>query len=260
VAAKVPEITAMFWVIKLLSTGMGEAMSDALGDKSVPLAAFVGFFGLLLALRIQLRTRTYRAAAYWFAVMMVAVFGTMIADAIHDGSGLGYDVTTTLFAVIVAVVFYRWRRVEGTLSIHTIVTRRRERFYWAAVLATFTFGTAAGDFTATSLNIGYFPSACLFIGVIMIPALAWWRGWINPILGFWAVYVLTRPIGASFADWFSKPHKISGLDLGDPTVSLVALAIFIVLVGYVAVTKRDIQGAPDVSPPHASALTRTIEV
>jgi uncharacterized membrane-anchored protein len=240
-AAKVPEITVMFWVLKLLTTGMGEAMSDALGQKSVPLAAVVGIFGMWLALYLQLRTRTYRAVNYWFAVAMVAVFGTMVADGIHDGAGIGYAATTPMFALIVAVIFYRWRKTEGTLSIHSIVNRRRERYYWGAVLATFALGTAAGDLTAYKLNWGFFPSAALFAGIIAIPAIAWSRRWVNPILGFWAAYVVTRPLGASFADGFSKPQ--SGLNLGDPTVSLVALAIFIVLVGYVAITKRDSQAA-----------------
>src|ERR1700749_1356777 len=131
VRTKVPEITAVFWVLKLLTTGMGEAMSDAMGQKSVPVAAAVGIFGMWFALWLQLRQSEYKAPYYWFAVMMVAVFGTMAADGIHDGAGIGYSVTTPLFAVITALIFWRWYRIEGTRSIPSIDTRRRQRYYWA---------------------------------------------------------------------------------------------------------------------------------
>jgi uncharacterized membrane-anchored protein len=247
-AAKVPEITVMFWVIKILTTGMGEAMSDALGQRSVPLAGAVGVFGLAYALWLQFRVREYRAPVYWFAVMMVAVFGTMVADGLRDGASLPYSVTTPFFAMVVAAVFWRWYRSEGTLSIHSIVTRRRETYYWAAVLATFALGTAAGDLTAIQFNLGFLSSVVLFAVVIAVPALAWWRSALNPILAFWSAYVVTRPLGASFADWFSKPHAQTGLDAGDATVSLIALAVFVVLVAYVAITKNDIQDTAAAHP------------
>jgi uncharacterized membrane-anchored protein len=246
-AAKVPEITLLFWVIKVLTTGMGESMSDFLGQKSVPLAGAIGIFGVIYALRLQLRTREYRAPIYWFAVMMVAVFGTMAADGVHDGASLPYSVTTPFYAVVTAAIFFFWFRSEGTLSIHSINTRRRENYYWAAVLSTFALGTAAGDLTAISLHIGFFGSAVLFAGVIAVPALAWWRLNLNPIVAFWAAYIVTRPLGASFADWFGKPHLQTGLGLGDGPVSGIALIFFVALVAYFAVTKGDIQG------PHASA-------
>jgi len=240
---KVPEITAIFWVLKLLTTGMGEAMSDFLGDKSVPIAAAIGIFGLWFAIWLQMRQREYRAPIYWFAVMMVAIFGTMAADGIHDGASIPYAVTTPLFGLIMAAIFLLWYRSEGTLSIHSITTRRREGFYWATVLATFALGTAAGDLTATPLKLGFFPSALLFISVILIPAIGWWRFNLNPIVAFWFAYIVTRPIGASFADWFSKPPAITGLGLGDGAVSGLALIVFVVLVAYVAITKRDVQSA-----------------
>ena len=246
-AAKVPEIALIFWVLKLLTTGMGEAMSDFLGQHSVPLAAAIGIFGLTFALWLQLRSSEYRAPVYWFAVMMVAIFGTMAADGIHDGASIPYSVTTPLFAVAVAAVFWFWYRSEGTLSIHSITTRRREVYYWAAVMGTFALGTAAGDLTATSLHLGFFGSVILFAVLISIPALGWRRGWFNPIVAFWAAYILTRPLGASFADWFSKPHAITGLGLGDGTVSLLALIVFVILVAYVATTKRDRQRQPELA-------------
>jgi uncharacterized membrane-anchored protein len=254
---KVPEIIVLFWVLKLLTTGMGEAMSDFLGKESVLLAGAVGIFGLWFALWLQLRQREYRAPIYWFAVMMVAIFGTMAADGVHDGASLSYAVTTPLCALIVAGVFFLWHRSEGTLSIHSITTRRRESFYWIAVLATFALGTAAGDLTAISLKIGFFDSVLLFAAIIAIPALGWWRFNMNPIFAFWFAYIVTRPLGASFADWFSKPTAQTGLSLGDGTVSAIALVAFIALVAYVALTKCDVQGdpryeaAPHLHPHHA---------
>ena len=243
-AVKVPEITLIFWVLKLLTTGMGEAMSDFMGQHSVPIAGAVGILGLAFALWLQFRTPEYRAGTYWFAVMMVAVFGTMMADGIRDGAGISYSVTTPLFAAVVAVIFFCWYRSEGALSIHSINTRRREAFYWSAVLATFALGTAAGDLTAYSLNLGFWASAVLFAVVFAIPAIGWWRFDLNPIVAFWAAYIVTRPLGASFADGFSKPTS-GGLGWGDGTVSAIALVVFIALVAYVAVTKRDLQPGRD---------------
>jgi len=239
-AVKVPEITLIFWVLKLLTTGMGEAMSDFMGQHSVPIAGAVGIFGLAVAMWLQFRAPEYRAPVYWFAVMMVAVFGTMAADGIRDGAGISYSVTTPLFAAFVAATFFAWYRSEGTLSIHSITTRRREAFYWTAVLGTFALGTAAGDLTAYTLHLGFWTSAVLFAVVFALPAIGWWRLNLNPVIAFWAAYVVTRPLGASFADGLSK-HAGGGLGLGDGTVSAVALVVFIALVAYVAVTKRDVQ-------------------
>ncbi len=239
-ATKVPQIAAAFWVLKLLTTGMGEAMSDAMGQKNVPIAAAIGIFGLWFALWLQLRQREYRAPYYWFAVMMVAIFGTMAADGIHDGASIPYAVTTPAFALITGLIFLFWYRSEGTLSIHSVDTRRREKFYWAAVLGTFALGTAAGDLTAYQLNLGFWPSAVLFAGIFAVPALGWWKLNWNPIFAFWFAYVITRPLGASFADGFSKPTN-GGLNLGDPTVSLFAFVVFAALVTWITVTKRDVQ-------------------
>ncbi|HEX3803925.1 MAG TPA: hypothetical protein VHV75_13885 [Solirubrobacteraceae bacterium] len=240
-ATKVPEITLMFWVIKLWTTGMGEATSDFLGDHSIVIAAVLGISFTLLALRLQLRQEEYRAGYYWFVVAMIAVVGTMIADAIHDGLSIPYSFTTAGFGVITAVIFWRWYRSEGTLSIHTINTRRREWFYWVTVFFSFALGTAAGDLTATSLNLGFLDSIFLFSGIMLIPLIGWWKlGW-NPIFTFWFAYVDTRPIGASFSDWFSKPHSITGLNFGDGPTALVGWIVFLVFVVAVALTKHGIQ-------------------
>jgi uncharacterized membrane-anchored protein len=239
---KVPEVTVMFWVLKLLTTGMGESMSDFLGNDINPaVAAAVGIGGFWLALRLQLCQSEYRAPYYWFTVMMVAIFGTMAADGIHDGIGIGYDLTTPLFALITAAIFLWWYRTEGTLSIHEINSPRRERFYWLAVLGTFALGTAAGDLTASQINIGFLNSVWLFAGIILIPLIGCWRLGFNPIFAFWFAYIDTRPFGASLSDWVSKPSNITGLNFGDGHTSAVALAIFLALVAWVTVTRFDVQ-------------------
>jgi len=251
-AAKVPEITALFWVIKILTTGMGESFSDYLGNGNLVIAGIVLVGGFAFALWLQFHVRRYLAPVYWFAVMMVAVFGTAAADLLHVVVGVPYYASTTLYAVAVAVLFLLWKRSEGTLSIHSITTRRRETFYWLTVLATFALGTAAGDLTATSMHLGFFPSAVLFAVLILIPLVAWKRG-LNPVGAFWFAYVLTRPLGASIADWVGKPPAITGLGVGDGTVSAVATLAIAVLVAGVAITRRDIQPPllPSVpQPPH----------
>jgi uncharacterized membrane-anchored protein len=249
-AAKVPEITALFWIIKILTTGMGEATSDYLAKTSVVLAGAAGLAGFALAMWLQFRVRRYVAAVYWFAVVMVAVFGTMAADGLHVELGIPYIGSTLIYAVAVAVIFWLWHRSEGTLSIHSIVTRRREAFYWLTVLATFALGTATGDLTATTLHLGYLPSGLLFAGLILIPALAWWKFGMNEIVAFWFAYVLTRPLGASFADYLSKPRAITGLNLGDGPVAAVATVIIALLVAYVAIARNDIQPTADgLAPP-----------
>jgi uncharacterized membrane-anchored protein len=251
-APKVPQITLLFWIVKVLTTGMGESMSDFMGQKSVPIAGAVGVLGFALAMRLQLRARRYSAPVYWFAVLMVAVFGTMVADGIRDGAGLSYAVTTPLFALCVAAVFYLWHRSEGTLSIHSITTPRRERFYWAAVLGTFALGTAAGDLTAISLHLGFAASVVLFGALIALPALAWSRGWLNPIAAFWLAYILTRPLGASFADWLGKSHGQTGLGWGDGTVTGLALVAYVALVAYLTASGREVQQSPVFLRPQAA--------
>jgi uncharacterized membrane-anchored protein len=253
ILTKVPEITIVFWVLKLLSTGMGEVMSDYAGSVSTTYGAVVITGAFAIAMWLQLRQRSYRAPCYWFAVAAIAVFGTMVADGIHADVGVPYAVTTVAFALITAAIFAVWYRSEGTLSIHSIDTRRRELFYWAAVLGTFALGTAAGDFTATTLNLGFLNSILLFAAVIAVPAIGWWRLDMNPIFGFWFAYVVTRPLGASFADWFSKPTSITGLGLGNGAVSLLALIVFVPIVAWVAITKLDVQAGRGPRPHHHGA-------
>ncbi len=236
--SQVPEITVAFWITKVLTTGMGESTSDYLVQTfGPPVAIAAGAVVFAASLAIQFRVRRYLAGVYWFAVVMVSVFGTMAADVLHVGLGIPYLVSTIVFAVVLAAVFVTWQRTQHTLSIHSITTRPREVFYWATVLTTFALGTAFGDFTATSLQLGYLGSGVLFAIVIAIPALAWWKWRRGAILAFWFAYVTTRPLGASFADWMAMPPSRGGLGWGTGPVSLGLSVVILGLVTYLGVSR-----------------------
>ncbi|HEY2576925.1 MAG TPA: hypothetical protein VGI74_11505 [Streptosporangiaceae bacterium] len=248
-AAKVPEITLMFWVVKLLTTAGGEAVSDYLALGSRLVGAGVEGGVLVIGLLWQFRTRRYSAAAYWFLAYAIAIFGTGVSDTLHLVVGIPYAGTSLLWAIVLAGIFWLWYRNEGTLSIHSIVTRRRETYYWATVFATFALGTAVGDLTALSLHLGYLASAVLFFIVIMIPALAWSQFRLNPVFAFWFAYVDTRPLGASFADYSSKPHKLSGLNLGDlQTAATVTITVAVLVAGLI-ISRHGVQQAGEPGEP-----------
>ena len=236
---KVPEITVLFWVIKILTTGMGEAGSDWLLNRGEGLPG-LGVVGALVidivlfvgGLALQLSLRRYVPVVYWFAVVGVAVFGTVFADLLHFFASVPLWGTTAMYAGALAINFAVWYRSEGTLSIHSITTRRRETFYWITVFFTFALGTAVGDLTASVWDLGFLISGIMFIVLILIPAVAHLRFGANAILMFWTAYVLTRPLGASFADWFSVGHDEGGLNLGAGWVTLVSTIVIVVLVGY----------------------------
>ena len=231
---KVPaRITVAFWAIKILTTAMGESTSDYLVHNYNPYAAVIAGFGAFaVAIAIQYRAPRYVPWIYWLAVLMVAVFGTMSADVLHVEFGVPYVVSTVFFAIVLTVVFLSWSRVERTLSIHSITTTRRETFYWLAVLATFAMGTAAGDFVAYTLGLGFLSAGLLFAAAFAVPAIGWRFFGLNSILAFWTAYVLTRPLGASFADWLGKSRHAGGLGYGDGPVSLVLFVLIAVLVAY----------------------------
>jgi uncharacterized membrane-anchored protein len=253
-APKVPEVVLVFWVVKILTTGGGEATSDYL--------KIYGNFGgggtevalLLVGLVLQFGTRRYRAFAYWFLAYAIAIFGTGVSDFLHLDVHIPYAGTTLLWAVVLAAIFWTWNHNEGTLSIHSITTQRRECYYWATVFATFALGTALGDYTATAVNLGYLGSGILFGVVIMLPALAWWKLGLNQVTAFWMAYVVTRPLGASFADYVSKPRNLSGVGFGDGPTALVLTVAVAVLVAYLCLARPDIQqptpsGKADATPP-----------
>lgn len=240
--SKVPEVTLYFWIIKVLTTGMGETASDFLAHTLGPLPAVaLAGIGLLAALALQFAARRYVAWTYWTAVVMVSVFGTLAADAAHVGLGIPYLASTVTFSLALAAVFFLWHRVEGTLSIHSVRTRRREAFYWMAVLTTFALGTAAGDMTARTLGLGWFASGVLFAGIIALPAVLQ-RSGLGAVLAFWWAYVVTRPLGASFADWIAVGHRQGGLGLGTGEVTLGLTALILLLVAYLAISRRDVNG------------------
>jgi len=242
-ALRVPEITAYFWVIKALSTAMGESTSDYLVHAINPVVAVgIGFIGFVVALWLQLSARRYIAWTYWLGVVMVGVFGTMAADVLHVGFHVPYIASSVLYAIALAAVFVTWYLTERTLSIHTVDTLRRELFYWAAVVATFAMGTAVGDLTAVTFKLGYDYSIVLFAVMIMIPAIGFrWLRW-NAVFAFWFAYVVTRPLGASVADWVGKPKAVGGLGVGDGPVALVLTLAIACLVAYLAITRKDVQG------------------
>ena len=239
--SKVPAITALFWAIKILTTGMGETASDFLAHTLGPLASVpLGFALFAVAMVLQLRATKYVAWRYWFAVAMVSVFGTMIADVAHVGLGIPYAFSTAFFAVVLAFVLYLWWAKEGTLSIHSITTKPRELYYWAAVVASFALGTAAGDLTAVTLGWGFLASSVVFAIAFAVPLIAGHFG-VNEVLTFWAAYIITRPLGASIADWMGMPTDRGGLGWGTGLVSLIWAVGIAVLVTIVARTKNDIE-------------------
>lgn len=240
---KVPEITIYFWIIKLLTTAMGETTSDAIVHRLDPkIAVAIGGIGLLIALVLQLSVRRYVAWIYWLAVVMVAIFGTMAADVLHIGFGIPYIISTAFFMATLAVIFVVWYITEKTLSIHSIYTRRRELFYWATVIATFALGTALGDMTATTLGLGYLASGIMFAVLFAVPALAYRLLGLNEILAFWFAYIVTRPLGASFADWMGKT-----LGLGTANVSVALTILIVCFVVYLTITHKDVKGEREIS-------------
>lgn len=238
-ASKVPSVLATFWVVKLLTTGIGETGSDYLGTVSIALAAAIGIGGFALALWTQLRADRYHPVRYWTTVLAVAVFGTMIADGPHVVLGTPYWVDSLVYLALLGAVLAWWRRSEGTISVHSITTARRERFYWGVVLLTFGLGTALGDAAAVDAGLGFVWSILIFGAAILVP---WglWRAGLNPTITFWSAYVMTRPLGASVADWLGKGTKDGGVGWGTGFVTLAGLVLFAGLVTYLALTHRDV--------------------
>jgi uncharacterized membrane-anchored protein len=244
--AKVPRVTVYFWIIKILTTALGEATSDYLVHRFNPyLAVIGGFVAFVVALAIQFHIRGYVPWAYWLAVVMVAVFGTMAADVLHVEFAVPYIASTILFAAVLTIVFASWYRSEQTLSIHSINTRRRETFYWAAVLATFAMGTAVGDFVAYTAGLGFLAAGVVFAVLFAIPGIGYRFFNLNAIFAFWFAYVMTRPLGASFADWLGKSHAGRGLGYGDGPVAFVLAVLIVILVGYLSITGADRETATD---------------
>jgi uncharacterized membrane-anchored protein len=240
---KVPEVTLYFWIIKVLCTTVGETAADYLSENvglGLTKTTYITSALLLATLVAQFRVRRYIPPIYWLGIVLISIVGTQITDNLTDIHGVPLETTTIAFAIILAAVFGIWYLSERTLSIHSIVTSRREAFYWLTVLFTFALGTAAGDLTAERLALGYFLSAVLFAALIGLVALAHFRFRLGAITAFWLAYILTRPLGASLGDFLSQPRESGGLGLGTTVTSFIFLAAILVVVGYLTVTRRDV--------------------
>ena len=247
ILSKVPEITAYFWIIKVLCTTVGESAADFLNvNVNLGLTGTSVATGVLLVivLALQFAADRYTPVRYWSTVTLVSVFGTLVTDELTDNLGVPLEISTAVFGVLISVVFVAWYRVEGTLSIHSILTRRREAFYWLAILLTFALGTATGDLMAQVLGLGYLVSG-VGVAVVIAATAVGWRLGLHPVLAFWIIYVLTRPLGASIGDYLSQPTADGGLGLGATLTSLIFFAGILAIVVYLAVTKADvIRGGP----------------
>ena len=235
---KVPEVTLAFWVIKIMSTTVGETGADYLAvhvGLGTAVTGAVMATLLVISLIMQLRAREYVPWIYWLTVVLVSVVGTQITDALTDGLGVSLYVSTAVFAAALIAIFTVWYRSEQTLSIHTIVTRRRELFYWAAILFTFALGTAAGDLATEALGLGFTIGVAVFGGLIAAVAVACYAG-ANPVLSFWIAYVLTRPLGASLGDLLSQSKTYGGVGLGTILTSGIFLVVIAALVAYLTFT------------------------
>jgi len=247
--SKVPEVTIYFWVIKVLCTTVGETASDFLNvnlgfgltGTSIVMGAL-----LLITLFFQFRARMYIPNIYWLSVVLISIFGTLITDNLTDIMGVPLEGSTIVFSVALALTFFLWYLKEGTLSIHSIFTRKRELFYWLAILFTFALGTAAGDLMAESLGLGYLVTGiivCVAIAVIMIS----WRFKLDAVLAFWIAYILTRPLGASLGDYLSQAQSNGGLGLGASITSAVFILAILSVVVFLTITKRDLISIPSIN-------------
>jgi uncharacterized membrane-anchored protein len=255
---KVPEVTLYFWIIKVLATTVGETAADFLGtnlhlstlDVTVIMSAL-----LTIVLVFQFRARKYVPALYWLAIVLISVVGTLFSDNLVDNLGVPLQTTTILFSIALAVVFAAWYASEKTLSIHSIYTRKREAFYWLAILFTFALGTSAGDLVAEQLNVGYAWSLVLFAAVIAAVFVAYRVFKLNAVLAFWVAYILTRPLGASTGDLLSQPRAVGGLGLGTSVTSALFLLAIVSVVVYLSISKRDV----DLTRNETDALARDVK-
>nr|BFD87258.1 membrane protein [Streptomyces sp. Xyl84] len=240
---KVPEVTAYFWIIKVLCTTVGETAADLLDEKAgLGLTGVSVLMSALLAvvLVVQFRTTAYRAGVYWLAVALISVVGTLISDNLTDDMGVPLEASTAVFALLLVAVFVVWYRRERTLSIHSVDTPGRESFYWLAVLFTFALGTAAGDLVSERMDLGYRLSAVLFGLAIAAVAVAHFALGLDAVCSFWIAYILTRPLGASIGDYLSQPAGDGGLGFGTVVTSGLFLAVILGLVVYLVVTRKDV--------------------
>ena len=243
---RVPEVTVDFWFIKLMAVTMGETAADYLAVNlglGLTTTSFIMVAVLAAALALQFAQKRYVPWTYWLAVVLISVVGTLVTDNLVDNLGVPLLATTIAFAIALAVTFLVWFRSEGTLSIHSIFTLRREAFYWLAILFTFALGTAAGDLVAEQFALGYFSTGILFGLIIASLAIGYFFLNLDPIIGFWLAYIFTRPLGASFGDLLSQPNAYGGIGLGTVVTSAVFLAAIVAIVGYATLARRGVPSA-----------------
>jgi uncharacterized membrane-anchored protein len=267
---KVPEVTIFFWLIKIMATTVGETAADFLNENvglGLTVTSILMSVLLIGALVIQFTRKGYVPAVYWLAVVLISIVGTLITDNLTDGLGVPLIVSTLVFAGLLMAVFAAWFAVERTLSIHTIFTRRRETFYWGAILFTFALGTAFGDYIAESMNVGYAKSAVIFGGAIaIITALHYIskavlgaehkRQTSNAVLAFWLAYILTRPLGASMGDLLTQPSSAGGLGLGTNVVTAVFTVAIVSMVAFLSISKIDVTVHEEIEHDEAERLER----
>jgi uncharacterized membrane-anchored protein len=250
---KVPEVTLFFWIIKVLSTTVGETFADFLSGLGLGLSGttMVMTAAFIAVLVWQFRTRQLVPGVYWLTVVLISVVGTLITDNLTDALGVPLELSTAVFAVALGATFTVWYAVERTLSIHSIVTFRREAFYWLAILFTFALGTAAGDLVSERFGVGYWATAIIVALLIAAIAVSHKVFGANAVLTFWIAYVLTRPLGASLGDGLSQPRTDGGLGLGTTWTSVLFLVTIVAVVAYLAITKRDQAEVPAEEAPQA---------
>lgn len=240
---KVPQVTLYFWIIKIMATTVGETAADFLSfnmHMGLVMTSWIMGVLLIVALLLQIVAQEYVPWRYWIAVVFLSIFGTLVTDNLSDNFGVPLVTTTILFSLALIATFIGWYASEKTLSIHSIFTRRRELFYWCAILFTFALGTAAGDLVAEKMNLGYAVSAMIFAGIIGAVAVAHIWAKLNAVWAFWIAYVLTRPFGASCGDLLSQPHANGGLGLGTIGTSALFLIVILILVSFLTITRRDV--------------------
>ncbi|TPI13662.1 hypothetical protein FJW06_13120 [Mesorhizobium sp. B4-1-3] len=238
---RVPDVTIDFWLIKIMAVTMGETAADYLAVNlglGLTVTSLIMTGVLIVALALQFAQKRYVPWAYWLAVVLISIVGTLVTDNLVDNFGVRLETTTVVFAAVLALTFMAWYASEKTLSIHTIFTTRREIFYWLAILFTFSLGTAAGDLMAERFDLGYLTTGLIFGGVIAAITLAWFFLGLNAVLAFWLAYILTRPFGASFGDLLSQPVEYGGMGFGTTFTSLTFLGCIVVIVLYMTLKKQ----------------------
>lgn len=256
ILSKVPQVTAFFWIIKVLCTTVGETFSDflnvnlGLGLTNTTILMGVAF---IIVLFFQFKEKKYVPGLYWLTVVLISVFGTLVTDNLTDGMGVPLETSTIVFTMLLGLTFLLWYLSEKTLSIHSIFTRKREAFYWLTILFTFALGTAVGDLYSEQLGLGYLFTGIAVVVIISFTFLAWKLFKLDSVLAFWFAYIFTRPLGASLGDYLSQPKQYGGLGLGATVTSVIFLVAILAVIVYLAVTKCD-----TVPKSESSALKRTI--